>query len=582
MKRIWIVWVAVCVLLALMISPVIAQDAPGPGEGTPIVLANLGSDIATLNPILVNDGSSATMTNFLFPALIGVDVDTSNFSPASPTARGSIATAWEVSEDGLTYTFTLRDDWTWSDGTPITAADYKYGFDAIASGETETALVYVLDTIASVEAPDATTLVITINEPDCSALSNINAVPVVPAHVYSAEFAAFADMNSAGDFNLNPAVTAGRFSFANFRPGEQVTLVANQAYPDAEQYGYVVPEGLVFKNVADENLILEQFLAGEITVGSAPEDRQNELRDLATNGEAQISEVPATSLRFISFNQADPANPQSAFAEDGTPIDQGHHPILGDVRVRQALHYATNWAELNEKALGNEGIQLASPVLPTSWAFDASLEPYPFDLAEADRLLTEAGWIDDDSDPATPRVAQGALYAEDGTLLSFKMETNAGNAGSEAIGVLLQAQWGAAGVEVDFQMIDFNILVENLTGQTFDAVMLFWGYSIPDNPEDLRANYHPDNDVVGAGFNVTSYNNAEFNSLMDEAKTFAGCDQAGRQALYAQVQSILREDVPWMWVNSSLIVSAVPANLQNFQPRTTTLSWNNDAWFLAP
>lgn len=568
-------------LLTVWLVPVSAQDAPAPGEGDPIVQANLGSDIATLNPILASDGSSTAVIGRLFPTFLGVDVFEVNFAPSSKNAPNAMVTDWSISEDGLTYTFNLRQDRQWSDGTPITSADYKYAFDAIISGETSTPLTYVLDTIESVEATDPYTVTIKVKSVDCSALSNINAVPVVPAHVYQAQFASFKDMNDATDFNLNPTVTAGPFSFANFRAGEQTTLKADQNFTDS-QLGYVVPEGWVYKNVADENLILEQFKAGELTIGTSPEDRQDELRQMGTNGEAQVYEYVANGFRFISFNTADPANPQNGLDENGDPLDQGHHPVLGDVRVRQALMYAMNWQEINEKALGNEGIQMASPTLPTSWAFNDQVQAYPFDLDQAIQLLEEAGWVDDDNNPDTPRVAKDAPYAADGTPLSIKLETNAGNTGSESIGVLLQDQWKKAGVALDFQTIDFNVLVENLTGQTYDSIMIFWGYSTPDNPEDLRANYDPNNDVVGSGFNVSSYNNPEVNALMDQAKTMPGCDPAKRAELYGQVQQILRDEVPWIWVNGNIVVVAAKAGLENWNPTTGFRFWNEDAWYLSP
>ncbi len=579
MKR-FLFLLAGVLVAALLVAPVFAQDeGPGPGAATPIINPNLGNDIATLNPIITSDGPSAAVEARLYPTLVGVDVRTSNFAVSSLTAPAALATDWSISEDGLTYTFNLRDDWNWSDGTPITAADYKYAFDAINSGETSSPLTYVLDTIDSVDVKDDHTLLIHIKSVDCSALSNINAVPVVPAHVYQAQFPAFKDMNDATDFNMNPPVTAGSFSFANFRPGEQVTLKADQNFPDAH-LGYVAPEGWIYKNIADENLILEQFKAGEITIGTAPEDRQNELRDMGKNGEAQVYEYPTNNLRFISFNMGDPTNPVNGLDDQGNPIDQGHHPILGDVKVRQALMYAMNWQELNDKAMGGEGVQLAGPSLPASWAFNKDLAPYPFDLDKANQLLTDAGWIDDDNNPDTPRIAKGAAYAKDGTPLAFKLETNAGNVASESIGVLLQDQWKKAGVALDFQTIDFNVLVENLQGQTYDAIMLFWGYSTPDNPEDLRANYDPHNDVIGSGFNVTSYNNPEVNALMDQAKTLPGCDQTERAKLYGQVQQILHDDVPWIWVNSNIAVVAAPANMANWDPTVISRQWNEDAWFL--
>lgn len=565
-------------LFSLLVVPLTAQDAPGPSEGEPLILPNLGSDIAGLNPIINSaDGSSAAVITRLYPNFLAVDHVTADFSTAAP---GGIVTDYSISDDGLTYTFTLRDDWNWNDGTPVTSADYKYAFDAIASAETTTALTYVLDSVEGVEALDPQTVVVTLKSASCAALNNIAAVPIVPSHIYQAEFASFADMNES-EFNLTAPVTAGAFQFSNFRPGEQVTLVANQDYPDA-QLGYVVPEGWIYKNVASETLIWEQFKAGDLTRGQPPIDKYAEARELGANGEAQIFETPAGTIQFLSFNLGDPANPQSAFDDDGNPIDQGNHPVLGDVRVRQALMYAMDWTEINEKGMGGEGIQLASHVLPSSWAYDPDLAPYALDLEKADALLTEAGWVDDDNNPDTPRVAQGALYAEDDTPLAFKLETNAGNESNESIGVLLQAQWKEVGVDLDFQAIDFNVLIDNLLAQTYDASMIFWGFSTPDNPEDTRATFGPSNDVLGSGFNTGSYNNSEVTKLMDDALVVPGCDQAERAEIYHQVQALLREDVPWIWLGTSTVIDSVQPDIQNYDPGIGGIGWNENAWYPQP
>jgi len=571
-------WLLVGVTVVSLATAALAQDEkPAAGEGGPIIAANLGSDIKTLNPILSNDGSSAAIIARLFPVIVGVNPDTLNYDV---NQRGALATKIDISEDGLTYTITLRDDWNWSDGTPITSADYKYAFDAIASGETNTALTYVLDYIESVEAPDAHTVVVTAKAPGCTVLNNISFVPVVPAHIYSERFPTFADMNES-DFNLqDPGATAGIWKFGNFRPGEQVTLLADTNYPDAHD-DYVIPEGYVYRNVADETLILEQFIAGDLTFAQAPAARNDDLRAMGTEGTAQVSEVPAASIQFIGLNQADPTNPQPGLDEEGNAIDQGHHPIFGDVRVRQALMYAMNWEALNQAALNGEGVQLASHVLPTSWAFDATVPLYEYDVEKAAALLEEAGWVDDDNDPATPRVAKGALYAEDGTLLAFTLETNTGNDSSEAIGTLLQEQWGAVGFDVDFQQIDFNILLDEFTGQTYDAVMLFWGFSFPDNPDDASANFLPSNDVPGSGFNVTSYNNPRVTEILTEANQVAGCDQTTRANLYKEMFQILRDDAPWIWLDTSVIVVGAQTGVQNWDPLPGLgVSWNEDSWIV--
>lgn len=571
----------VLVLLSALLIPVAAQDdeLPAPGEGDPIIYPNFGGDIANLNPLVNADGSSNRVIARIFPALIGIDPDTIIFEP---NANASLATGWETSEDGLTFTITLRDDWNWSDGTPITAHDIVYAFDAIESlTETnDTPLSYVMDTASDAVAVDDYTVAFTLTTPSCNAIYNISAVPVIPSHVYSAEFPTFQDMVES-DFNLSdPGVTAERWSFANYRPGEQVTLLADQNYPDAEAGG-VLPEGWVYRNFADQTLVVEAFLEGDITyLNSTPSERKDEIRELGANGEAQVYEAPAGSVRFITLNAADPENPQPGLDEDGNAIDQGHHPVLGDVRVRQAMMHAMDWEALNIAVFNSEGIQLASHWLPTNWAYDPSAVPfYEFDLDLANQMLEEAGWVMGDDGF---RVASGAMYAEDGTELAIEFFTNAGNIENESLMILLQDQWGEIGMNVDAQALDFNLLVDSLLAQTYDAIMLFWSFGTPAEPHgDIATTFDPVNDLPGGGFNTTSTNIPRLNEILDQVNDPAqtnGCDQDVQRELFTEAYSILRDDVSWIWVSTSIVVSAAQPYVANFDPRPGSTFWNEDAW----
>jgi|FLYN01.1.fsa_nt_gi peptide/nickel transport system substrate-binding protein len=566
-------------LLILVVMPVLAQEGPGPGEGGVIIEPNLGSDVATLNPLLSNDQASNDTINRMYIGLIGYDPATQIIQPGT---KGALATSWDVSEDGLTYTFHLRDDMTWTDGTPITSADYKYGFDAIASGVVDTPLGYVLDVIESVEAPDPYTVVVNFHAADCTAINNAGFVPIVPAHVFTEMFGDdFAAMNDS-PYNIAPTVTSGVFSFGEFRPGEQVSVVANQNFPDTE-LGYVAPAGWIYKNVPDETLMLEQFLAGELHYTKVTQARQAEFRELAETQGFQIYEYPDTGFTFIGLNAADPTNPQNGLDENGDPIDQGHHPLFGDVRVRQALTMALDMEAILDGAANGEGTLMSTHANPTSWSYDSSIEPFVHDVDAALALLAEAGWVDHDNDPSTPLIAQGAPYAEDGTEFRFELLTNAGNNVREAVGTIVQDQLAQIGIAVDFQAIDFNVLVDNFVGQTYDAVILGWGFSFPDNPDDPSANFTPQNDIVGGGFNATSYNNPEVTRLLEEARTVPGCAPEDRAPLYAQVQQILHEEVPWIWLFQDNIMWVAQPNLQNWSPypgHEEQVRWNLDAQYL--
>jgi peptide/nickel transport system substrate-binding protein len=565
------------VLLGMLVFPAFAQEGAsvGPGEGGPIIWPNFGGDIKGLNPLLISDGPSQRMADRLFPTFIGISPTTGVPEPGVP---GSLVTDWTVSEDGLVYTFTLRDDRTWSDGTPITSADIQYAFDAIVSEEIDSPLLSYMTNVESLETPDPQTVVITFKEADCTAVETARIIPPVPAHLFNQLFGTdYASMNTA-EYSLNPTVTAGAFQFSNFRPGEQVTLLANQEYPDSS-VGYVVPEGLVYKNYENQTVIVDAFLNGEITwIDSVPEDREAEIRSLVDAGEVQFYENLSSGWQFIGFNLADPANPQDGLDEEGNVIDQGHHPIFGDVRVRQAFALGINYDDLNTGAFSGSGMPIYSPIVMDSWAYNDALEPWPYDPEQAMALLDDAGWVDDDNNPDTPRVAQGALYAADGTPLSFQLTTFTGNTSVDNTAVLVQDQLRRIGFDVQLDIIEFNSMLEKLDGQTFDAIMLFYGGFVPSNPDEIRELFIPEGDVVGSGFNSTSYNNPEFNEVIQQAKTLPGCDQAERKALYDRAQEILREDLPFYFVNTSLVPVVVQNNVENWNPTEHSITYNMPAW----
>ncbi len=569
----------VTLLFAALALPLSAQDL-GPGEGAPVVWPNFGGDPTNLNPLLISDRPSQDIADVIFPDFIDINPQTGNIDPNTPN---SIADSWTISEDSRTYTFHIRDDYFWSDGTPVSSQDVKYAYDAIVSGEIETPLNGFLTGIESLEAPDDRTVVVTFTEPDCTALSTLKTIPPVPSHVFEALFGTdYAQMNNA-DYDLNPTVTGGIFNFANFRAGEQVTLVANPDYPATDAPGGVIPEGFIQRQLANQTVVVDEFLAGNLTlIDSVPDDRRAELEQMAANGDLQLFKSLSSGWQYLAFNLADPANPQDGLDADGNPIDQGHHPIFGDVRVRQALAYAVDYNALNQGAFAGNGIPVASPLLTTSWAYNASLNPYLYDPDKAMALLDDAGWIDDDNDPSTPRVAQGALYAEDGTPLHFAITSYSGNTAVDSTLVLMQDQLSRVGFDVTLDILEFQTMLDKLNGQSFDTIMLFLGGFDASNPDELKALYTAEGDVVNSGFNSWSYDNPELAQLFDEARTVPNCDTEQRKALYDKIQQILYDDLPIYYVNTTQVPVVAQADVKNFDPLPLSLKWNIYGWSQVP
>lgn len=549
----------------LLVAPVMAQDPLGFGEGKPLVIGNFGGDITTTNPLLVADGSSADVVNRLFPAFIGIDPDTGVETPGVPN---SLATAWEFSEDGKTLTVTLRDDLIWTDDSPISSADIQYAYDAIVSGELDTQLASYLATVESLTTPDATTVVITFAEADCAAVTAISNIPVVPSVYYASVYPTYADMTTDNPANLDPAVTAGAFEFSNFRAGEQVTLVANPDYSENAE-GYTVPEGYVYKNVTDQILEVEQFLAGQITmIASVPEDRQAEFEERAAAGEFILELRPAGGWQVLLFNTANPANPLNGRDEAGEVIAQDPHPILGDLAVREALTHAIDHAALNEGAFSGTGIPVGGALLKQSWAYNEELSPYAYDPELAASLLEGAGWVDSDGD---------GIREKDGLVLTLALTTFTGNPSIDASAILMQDQLKQVGIDMTLDIIEFGPMIDKLLGQNYDMLMVFWGVS-NNAPQDMFDMLSAEADLPGSGFGATSFYNEEFEALMKEARTLPGCDVAARKALYDQAQVIVYDNVPWYLVNTSIVPVAVTGAMENWDPRENSIYWNLPSW----
>ena len=543
----------VAALLALVV-PISAQDAE-PGEGGTIIRSNIGDDPASFNPIISSSVTEGYVTDLMYPDIITNDPVT--LQP-TPMAAGGLAESWEYDETGTILTVYLRQDIFWADGEQITADDWLWAYNAVKSGTTtspRTSALYQLDdgtvvdgVIHEVVRIDEFTLqfrlgTVDVDEegnpvmdedgniallPNCEAINDINDIAVVPEHVFAAAFGDdYAGMDADPYFTPesdNGFATFGPFTDPFIEFGVQVSLLAEQSYPDTV-LGQVTPGEWLMQNVEDTTVEYERFLAGDYTwVGVSP-DNQNAFRELEG---FQIIEYPSNGYTYMGMNLADPGNPQPGRDENGNLVDQGMHPIFGDLRVRQALAHAIDVRSIigsrpdgDNPATGileGNGYPIAThnhPGLSSTddELADAGVEPYAFDLELAASLLEEAGWVDTDDDGI--RECQGCLYATEvdaeyeGSEMQFELLTNAGNALREATGETIRAQLAEIGIVVNYQAIEFGTLVDELTSQEFDAIIIGWSLGLPFSP-GAKGLFGVGADIPGSGFNFTSYQNADY------------------------------------------------------------------------
>ncbi|MEB2288884.1 MAG: ABC transporter substrate-binding protein [Anaerolineae bacterium] len=575
----------VIVILATMLAPMTAL-AQEPGSGGPVIEGNFGGSVnfGAMNPLRNNDTATIRITALMFPTVIGVSGITQTYGLVGDEAvYGALTTGYTVSDDGLVYTFTLRDDATWTDGTPITTKDVKFSFDAIASGAIDAPLYgffnYVADGnptgVTEIRIIDDYTYEAVFEVAACTALGLGAGFPVVPSHVWNYDGSPDFDFSVLKDhpFDSNPSPAFGPFEFASFNPGEAVAVKATTTWPD----GVVIPSGFIYRDVPDQTVLAEQFLAGETNfIDGPPVQRRPDIRAAAN---VVAVDMPGNSWDYVGLNLADPDNPQPGRDENGNPIDQGHHPIFGDVRVRRALQHAINVEDIVSGAVFGEGSVMASSQIPTSWAKDPNLAPIPYDPDLAAQMLDEAGWP---LGPDGVRICQGCLYAEEGAPFEFELITNQGNTRREAIGQIIQDQLYDLGINVDFQAIDWQTLLDQTFGaQTFDAYVIGWRQGFPDDPDQIQLFGSANDDPANQSSNAVSYYNPRFEELSLQASTLPGCDPAERAAIYYEIEKMLQDDQPYLWLFVQNTMYAASTEVAGFSPYPNAPLWNVHTWTIA-
>lgn len=537
MKRVFLL-VAVLMLLALPTMSVLAQSDT--------VIRIEGSDVVNFNPILWTDGGSNAAGQFIWPAIYDVDPLTGEAIPG--------LTSWEISDDGLTYTFTIRDGAMWSDGTPITANDIKFTYEAIGSDLVESPRKSNIALFESLTVVDDQTLELQLSSVNCTIWSNL-AVRLLPAHRFAADFS---DVMT-NDLNTNPDISGGPYIMEEWQPDEFTRFRANPTYWAGEPQ---VPF-LINKIVPDVATQGQVMMAQEADYDFGYPD---EMAQLVGQDFTQSFSYPLFNTPILVMNWADPVNPQPAYDDDGNAVEQTPHPILGDVRVRQAISFGYD-KDAILGTLDGEGVRLTSSVIPTlAWAYNNDIAPRPYDPEKAMQLLEEAGWTDQDGDGI--RECHGCMYAEEGTPLELEIVYSPlvdlwGN-----IVLVAQDQLSQLGMTVTATNVEWGtFLNEYIVAQKYDmAVVGFGGGTPPDPDSHARSLFYSKNDVPGSGFNLSSYVNTRVDELIDEGRSVPGCSTDDRAPIYYEMQQITFDEVAIDFVVTPNQVLVYNARIEGLDP----------------
>lgn len=435
-----------------------------------------------------------------------------------------LATEWNVEEDDVTWTFKLKEDVTFHDGTPFNADAVVSAFERMIDPEINIGAYTLWEPIDEVIKVDDYTIQIVTKEP-YGGLLNVMAhgSALIPSPEAVEEY--------GDEYGLHPVGT-GPYKLDSFDPGKQLVLSKNEDYFDGEpRY-----EKLTFTYVADSSARIAALKSGEVDVIDAvPVENANELE-------------AASNIEVIS---------KSGLQVFGVGLNQNNE-ILQDKSVRQALNYAIDKDSLIEVVFKGYGEAIDSPLASGTIGYVSSGD-YNHNVEKAVELLESSGWVKGDD----------GVFEKDGQKMSFNFLVPEGAYPKDVlVAENIQSQLKAAGVEVEINTVEQATFWDNLkvpAGTDYDMVL--WGYN-PSHGDghihlDSLFSTNPDEEAAPPLWNHIWYTNAEVDQLLDEAAKQVDLDQ--RTELLGQAQQQIWEDAPYIWLYSNTIITAKSSDVEGVQ-----------------
>ncbi|MEV0392228.1 peptide ABC transporter substrate-binding protein [Polymorphospora rubra] len=471
-------------------------------DPTPATLVEgWAEDIATFNPVLVQDTFSSLVSGLCFEGLLTSDAD-GNLLPALAVEVPTVAA------DGRTYRFTLRDGLRWSDGTPLTAEDVVFTYRLMTAPEygdlPSPHRGELTRHLAEVSAVDARTVVFRTHREYAPFLTAQAQHGILPRHVLpepTAEAVATSDA-----YNTAPAVVSGVFAVTDRTP-EEIRFARNPNY----HRGPSQLDGFVYRIFPTGLAVADALRAGTVDVGLVDPSRLGELAGVP-HLDTTVIDLPTGNFYACQLNPATPAG-----------------RILGDVRVRQALLLAVDRETMVKEVYLGQASVADSILPPTSWAYDPGVEPrYPYQPERAAALLDDAGW----------RPGPTGVRERDGEPLRFEVVAGTNTKAWVDTAHVLAESWRRLGVDVELTLLDFGELMGKVVQNRDFGVFLLaytWGQD-PDQSELFSSA------AIEAGFNCFTFTDSEVDSALDAG--LGTVDRAERRRLYHRYQARMAELVP--------------------------------------
>lgn len=515
----WMKWIsglgrviaASVVVTGLSLTPASAQSKGGD------LVSVLRADPKGLVLAFPSGGDTQVVSGKIYEGLLNYSTD---LKP-----QPSLARDWQVSADGLTYTFKLQPDVKWSDGEKFTSADVVFSLSEMLPN-TNSSAKQALAEVKTIAAPDPETVVITLSKPVPYFLLVFprQQMPMMPKHIYAGT-----------DFAKNPAnanpVGTGPFKLAEWRRGSFIRLARNELYWNKE-LPYL--DSITFRIMPDAASRAIAVESGDVQVATSLEISATDIERFRANGELEMT---SQGWEYYSTQAVLQMNLRK--------------PMFDDVRFRKALYHAIDRKFVLDRIWHGLGRIATGPVGAGIPYYTADVPQYAFDVGKAKQLLDDMGYRAD---------AAGKRHDEKGNPLKVSLLILPGEP-YDRLAEYLREAWRAIGVETELQTTDLGNWYDRLGNWNFDIAIATLG-QLADPGIGCRGYYHSANIRKGVMFsNMGGYANPEVDGWFDKAAV--EMDSAKRGELYARVQRKLVEDAAMIWLLDLDRLTIYQKNIKN-------------------
>jgi peptide/nickel transport system substrate-binding protein len=473
-------------LLLLVSVSGFSQEIP---RGGTIVLP-YRTEPRTFDPMTFDD-SSVYFINLLFSGLVTFD----NKDLAIPV----LAEKWEVSPNGLIWTFHLRKNVLFHDGTELTADDVVATYKAAAVPSSNSSIQNVIDIIQGFQAPDRYTFLVILNKPYAPLLSLMQ-YSIVPARLLADK------QYMEKEFSKNP-IGAGPFRLSKQAPGE-ITFTAFDRYFGGKPF----LDSVIFRLIPEQKKAWTSFMQGEI--------------DIMMDLDSKDFEVIRKDSRFKSYADLDYFNYMILF--------NMNDPLLSQKSIRQAFSMAIDRQDIIDKSFPNGGVPSSGPFRPDTWPYNPSAGVQQFYPQQARKTLADLGWKDTDGDWILDKGKEK---------LGFTLIYDEGDAVKELAAKRIQWQLLQVGVRVDVEALPQEDFLENrLFPGKFQAALI--QFNTAGDP-DLNTSTFWHSNSIGK-FNFAAYRNPDVDKMIEEGRNTSG--QEKRTAIYQKINDLISDDAPAIYL----------------------------------